>query len=193
MVAGRLAGRSPQLLDRLVLFAPITWRPKSTDPVRLPGWRLVSLQDQWDRFTESVPADAAPVLSHRHFEDWGERYLDVDPDSRKRSPASVKVPSGAWQDIFDAWAGQLAYDPLPVRAPVSIIRSEWDSYCTDADAHWLFNALSASPIKRDVKIGRGTHLMHLEAMRYALYRESILFLSGGDESPPCSGRIGEHR
>jgi hypothetical protein len=89
----------------------------------------------------------------------------------------VKVPSGAFQDIFDGWAGELAYDPVLVRAPLAIIRGEWDSYCTDADAHWLFGALKGSPEKRDIKISRGTHLMHLEAMRGALYRESIAFLN----------------
>ena len=41
----------------------------------------------------------------------------------------------------------------------------------------------ASPVKRDIKISRGTHLMHLEAMRYALYRESIAFLLGDDQAP----------
>lgn len=182
MIAGRLAGQCPDLVDRLVFFGPITRRVKAADPVRLPGWRLISLKDQWARFTESIPPGASPVLSRLHFDAWGERYLDGDPVSRTRSPASVKVPSGAFQDIFDAWAGQLAYDPGLVRAPVAIIRGEWDSYCTDADARWLFDGL-ASAIKRDVKISRGTHLMHLEAMRYALYRESIAFLSGGDVPP----------
>ena len=38
-------------------------------------------------------------------------------------------------------------------------------------------------MKRDIKIGRATHLMHLEAMRYALYRESIAFLLAGDQAP----------
>jgi pimeloyl-ACP methyl ester carboxylesterase len=182
MVCGLLAGRCPDLFDRLVFFGAITWRPRTKEPVRLPAWRLISLKDQWDRFTETVPKSAAPVLSRQHFDEWGERYLDVDPQSRTRSPAAVKVPSGAFQDIFDAWAGELAYDPRLVRAPVAIIRGEWDAYCTDADARWLFDTLAGSPNKRDVKISRGTHLMHLEAMRYALYRESIAFLSGGDET-----------
>jgi pimeloyl-ACP methyl ester carboxylesterase len=183
IVSGRFAGRCPELVDRLVFFGPIARRPRSKDPVRLPGWRLISLKDQWDRFTETVPDDAAPVLSRRHFDDWGERYLEVDPDSRARSPAAVKVPIGGFQDIFDAWAGELAYEPCLVRAPVAIIRGEWDAYCTDADARWLFDALSASPDKRDIKISRATHLMHLETMRCALYRESIAFLIGGDEAP----------
>ena len=61
-------------------------------------------------------------------------YLDTDPESRTRSPASVKTPSGPLQDIADAWAGDLAYDPGLIRAPVAIIRGEWDSLATDADA-----------------------------------------------------------
>jgi pimeloyl-ACP methyl ester carboxylesterase len=187
IVAGRFAGRCPELVERLAFFGPICWRPRVAEPASLPAWRLISLQDQWDRFTETVPADATPVLSKRHFDEWGERYLALDPESHARSPASVKVPSGAFQDIFDAWAGEVAYDPAMVRAPVAIIRGEWDAYCTDTDARWLFDALTASPIKLDIKIGRATHLMHLETMRDALYRESIAFLNGGDEAPVPSG------
>jgi pimeloyl-ACP methyl ester carboxylesterase len=186
MVAGRFAGRCPELVERLVFFGPITWRPRKAEPQKLPGWRLVSLKDQWDRFTEAVPKDAEPVLSRRHFDEWGERYLDTDAASRTRSPAAVKVPSGAFQDIYDAWAGDLAYDPGLVRAPTAIIRGEWDNYSDDADARWLFGALQASPDKRDIKIGRGTHLMHLEAMRGALHRESIAFLTDTTRAMPVA-------
>jgi hypothetical protein len=57
--------------------------------------------------------------------------LDCDPQSRTRRPAAVQVPSGALQDILDAWAGGLGYDPALIRAPVSIVRGEWDSLVTD--------------------------------------------------------------
>jgi pimeloyl-ACP methyl ester carboxylesterase len=183
IVAGRLAGRCPDLVDRLVFFGPIARRDPTAEPTQLPGWRLISLKDQWDRFTETVPAGEAPVLLKRHFEEWGERYLDGDPESRGRTPLAVKVPSGAFQDIFDAWAGELAYDPGLVQAPVAIVRGEWDNLCTDADARWLFDALRSAPIRRDVRIARGTHLMHLESARCALYRETETFLAGGDLAP----------
>jgi pimeloyl-ACP methyl ester carboxylesterase len=183
IVTGRFAGRCPELVERLVFFGPIARREPKGDRILLPGWRLISLKDQWDRFTETVPRGNPPVLLRRHFEEWGEAYLDVDPESRARSPAAVKVPSGAFQDIYDAWAGELAYDPSLVCAPVAIIRGEWDGMCTDQDARWLFDALSSSPIRRDVKISRATHLMHLESSRYALYREAEAFLSGGDVPP----------
>ena len=180
IVCGRFAGERPRLVERMVLFGPIAWRERRADPQRLAAWRLISLKDQWDRFVADVPPGEPPVLSKPHFDEWGKAYLDVDPDSRTRSPPAVKTPSGAFQDIYDAWAGELAYDPALVRAPVWIIRGESDGMCTQHDAQWLFDALKSSPVRRIVTIGRGTHLMHLEESRYALYRETEAFLAGND-------------
>ena len=103
------------------------------------------------------------------------------PTVARRDPAGVKTPTGPFTDILHAWHGELAYDPALVQAPVAIIRGEWDGLINDEDARWLFDAFTASPMKRDIKISRGTHLMHLETMRYALYRESIAFLMADDQ------------
>jgi hypothetical protein len=68
----------------------------------------------------------------------------------------------------------------------------WDGLCGDADARWLFDALSASPNRRDIKIARATYLMHLETARYALYHKAEAFLLNRDippmaeEAAPCS-------
>ena len=174
MVAGHFAGRCPELVDRMVFFGPIARRAPLKDPPKLSAWRMISLQDQWDRFTADIPPGEAPVLSRRHFDEWGEAYLDADPESRGREPPAVRVPGGAFQDIFDAWAGSLSYDPGLIRAPVVIIRGEWDSMCTDADAAWLLDAIGDGG---DVTVARATHLMHLEENRYALYRETEAFLT----------------
>jgi pimeloyl-ACP methyl ester carboxylesterase len=185
MPAGLLAARHPELVERLVLFGPIARRPprRYETPPAAPAWRIVSVADQWARFIEDVPPGAEPVLSRAHFAEWGERYLDSDPDSRTRDPAGVKTPSGPTSDILHAWHGALAYDPAQVAVPVAIIRGAWDGLIPDDDARWLFDRF-ASPIKRDIKIGRATHLMHLETMRHALYRESIAFLSDDDAARP---------
>jgi pimeloyl-ACP methyl ester carboxylesterase len=180
IVTGLFAGRCPELIERLVFFAPITWRQKQVEPQMYPAWRLVSLKDQWDRFTQDVPFGEPAVLNRKDFDQWGELYLDTDVESRTRLPASIKTPSGPWQDIALAWAGQLAYDPTSIRAPVGIIRGEWDTASTATDAHWLFKALKNSPVRRLVTISRATHLMHLEKSRFALYREAETFLNGND-------------
>jgi pimeloyl-ACP methyl ester carboxylesterase len=185
MPAGLFAGRHPELIDRIVLFAPIGRREQRRyeQPASLPAWRTVTLEDQWNRFVEDVPAHEPAVLSRVHFDEWGERYLDNDPESRARDPSGVKTPLGPFSEIIKAWHGQLAYDPTAVRAPVAIIRGEWDALMPDDDARWLFDAFTRAPTKRDIKIGSGTHLMHLETMRFALWRESINFLQGDDIAP----------
>lgn len=67
IVAGRLAARCPRLVERMVWFGPIAQRSAQGERVRLPAWRLISLRDQWDRFTTDVPAGELPVLSRAHF------------------------------------------------------------------------------------------------------------------------------
>jgi pimeloyl-ACP methyl ester carboxylesterase len=185
MPVGLFAGEHPTLVDRIVLFAPLA-RRNATRCLPLPtgpAWRVVTAEDQWARFVEDVPPDEPPVLSRVHFNEWAKAYLDSDPHSRTLDPPGVKVPSGPAVEILRAWQGHLAYDPARVRAPVCIIRGSWDGLIPDEDARWLFDAFSRATLKRDIKIGRGTHLMHLESMRYALWQETVGFLQGGDSAP----------
>jgi pimeloyl-ACP methyl ester carboxylesterase len=179
IVACRFAGLNPTLAGRLVLFGPIAWRQPTASPAPTsPAWRIVTLEDQWRRFIEDVPKDEPPVLSRSHFDTWGEAYLDSDHESRSRHPAGVKIPAGPFADIVRAWHGTLAYNPAAVKSPVAIVRGAWDGLATDEDARRLFDGFTSAPAKQDIKIGRGTHLMHLEAMRHALHRASIAFLLG---------------
>lgn len=185
MPVGIFAGEHPTLVDRIVLFAPIA-RREATRYLPLPtgpAWRIVTAEDQWSRFVEDVPPEEPPVLSRVHFAEWAKRYLDTDPNSRTLDPPGVKVPSGPVVEILRAWQGRLAYEPARVRAPVCIIRGSWDGLIPDVDARWLFDAFSRATIKRDIKIGRGTHLMHLESMRFALWHETVGFLQGEDSAP----------
>jgi pimeloyl-ACP methyl ester carboxylesterase len=192
MAAGRLAGTHPELVNRIVMFAPIARREALRNVPRPdgPAWRIVTVEDQWKRFVEDVPAGQPPVLSRTHFDEWAQCYLDSDAQSRLHNPVGVKTPSGPRIEVLRAWQGELAWEPEKVEAPVAIIRGGWDSLVTDADARWLTSALTRSREKRDIKIDRGTHLMHLEAMRFALWSESITFLLGNLPSYPNSGHAG---
>ncbi|MHB8449658.1 MAG: alpha/beta fold hydrolase [Mycobacteriales bacterium] len=184
IVAGLAATCRPELVDRLVLFGPITRRTLAglPDPASLGGWYPLTVHAQYDRFVEDVPAGQPRVLTEQ-FQQWAEDWLATDPTSHSRTPPSVRTPSGPLADIIAAWSGQLAYDPGLIEAPTCIVRGEWDSLCTDDDARALFDALTGAPLRRDVKISGGTHLLHLESGRRALYREAATFLLGAD-SPP---------
>ena len=178
MPAGLFAAAHPTLVERIVMFAPLAQRngPRYVPRPDAPAWKLVNLEDQWARFTEDVPENEPPVLSRDDFALWGEAYLDSDAHARGRHPPAVKTPTGPLVEILRAWHGELAWQPEAIQAPTCIIRGGWDGLVTDEDAKWLFDRLSRAGERRDVKIGRGTHLMHLEEMRTALWRESIAFL-----------------
>lgn len=181
LAAGLAATARPELVDRLVLFAPITKRTLAglPDPVSLGGWYPLTEQEQYERFVEDVPAGHRPVLTEQ-FTSWARHWLATGPTSGDRTPPSVRAPSGPRADIMAAWSGDLAYDPAQVLAPTLIVRGEWDSLSTDTDARGLFDALTGAPLRRDVKISGGTHLLHLESGRHALYRETATFLLAGD-------------
>jgi len=180
IAAGRYAAAQPDALGRLVMFGPVAMRRGPADGAREPAWTVVSEEDQRARFYGYVPAGEPPAMAPRHFAAWGPGYLATDPSSASRTPPSVQVPNGPGADIAEAWTGQLPYDPARITAPTLIVRGEWDVVTTDADARWLYDALVAAPVKRDVKIDRGTHVMHLEASRRQLYREVSCFLAADD-------------
>jgi pimeloyl-ACP methyl ester carboxylesterase len=182
MAAALLAVNHPEFVDRLVFFAPIVRRASSTQSnVRaIGGWYPLGIAAQRQRFVQDLPPGHEPVLLDRHFERWASGYLGSEPQPPVTGMPTVRTPAGPAVDILAAWAGELPYDPARIQAPLCVIRGEWDSLCTDADARWLWNALAVVPLKRDVKIGKGTHMLHLEEGRYALYRETLAFLVEAD-------------
>jgi hypothetical protein len=177
------AGRCPELIDRLVFFGPIARREPAGE--ENPAARLAvdlarGLVEPLHR-DRSARRTAGPVAPS--FRGMGRALSRYRPGEPNPFAGGVKVPSGAFQDIYDAGSGEFAYDPSLVHAPIAI-RGEWDVMCSDRYARWLFDALSASPIRRDIKIGCATHLMHLKTGRYALYRETEAFLFARDMAPP---------
>lgn len=195
MPAGLLAAAHPTLIDRILMFAPLTYRqgPRYEPLPNGSAWKIITIENQWDRFVEDLPAGEPPVLNREQFVAWGDTYLDSDPDARDRSPPGVKTPNGPFVEILRAWHGQLAWEPEKIEAPVAIVRGAWDGVVTEADAHWLFDRLSRARERRSVTVARGTHLMHIEEMRSALWRESIAFLVTDDHITSAKGNTTDNQ
>jgi alpha-beta hydrolase superfamily lysophospholipase len=177
-VATRYAGAYPQDVKALVLFAPIVMRTPATSPAAAaaaPSHYPLTLLAQYRRFIEDVPRGQPQVLSEAHFHAWGVAYLATDPVGGQRVPPSVTTPFGPIADIGALWSGHALYEPAPVLAPTLLARGEWDSLCTDADASRLLAGLGSKD-KADVKIERGTHLIHLESQRTVLHNRVNAFL-----------------
>ena len=186
IAAGRYAAEHPGRVDRLVLFGPVARRARDPDTSVAPAWQVVTADEQAARFTGYVPAGEPPVFDSRHLSAWGPAYLASDPTSGERTPRSVRIPNGPIADLVAAWSGRLPYDPAMITVPTLIVRGEWETITTDADARWLYDALVHAPVRRDVKIGRATHVAHLETSRRELYAETALFLAGDAEAHPVT-------
>jgi alpha-beta hydrolase superfamily lysophospholipase len=191
-VGAAYAARHPSDVQAMVLFAPIV--PRAPNPgcttatlaAPLASHYPVTLWAQYRRFVEDVPRGQPQVLSEAHFHAWGQAYLASDPGADTRWPPSVWTPAGPMADVRAWWSGQWLFEPADVKASTLLIRGEWDSLCTDADAATLLNALGGAH-RSDCRIARATHLMHLETQRVELYRQTNEFLRAVIERTPAAG------
>jgi pimeloyl-ACP methyl ester carboxylesterase len=174
--AALFAQEHASLVDRLVLFGPIA--PDETAPPAdpaAPAWHDVTLADQWDGFGHGVPDGETRPLSRADFDVWGAAYLATDPGSSARHPSAVRVPFGPIADAHDAAAGRLPYDPARIVTPTLLVRGAWDAVTTAAHLRWLEERLAAAPV-RALTLPRGTHRMHVEENRQALFDAVASFL-----------------
>jgi len=184
-IAAIVAIRNPTRIDKMALFAPVTHRPAPANVAAaplVPAWNTVSVEDWRKIFDADVPEKYRPHFAPSHFEHWANAYLTGDPESSRRMPPSVKIPWGGMADVFELWNGGKIYEPSELKVPTLIVRGEWDSYSTDADAHWLFSNLINAPQRRDVKIGYGSHCMFYEPSRFDLYEAVGSFYQGGSRA-----------
>lgn len=184
--AARFACEFPENLHRLVLFAPPLMRPKHPDlaEARPPAeelplaWQLVTVTDQLARFVRDTPMGINSVLAEPTLANWGAKWLATDPNSLSRVPAAVKVPGGSGVDVDRLWSGEDLYDPAEIKSPTLLVRGEWDSVCTDADAALLRSRMAISSFA-DVVVPRSGHLAHLETNRALLWKVTNDFLLEG--------------
>jgi len=115
-------------------------------------------------------------MIRRHFDEWGALYLIPIRKAAARSQPAGKVPSGAFQDIFDAWAGEFAYQPQSVRRRSRSFAVRGDAIARTPTARCCRFAEGRAE-QRDIRSAAGT-LMHLERMPQRALREGIAFLTG---------------
>jgi len=181
--AQQVAIDHPGLVSRLVLFGPVVTRDGPADTTPRPAWTLVTAEQQRPRQRSGLPDHAATPVSDEELDRWCAAYLDSDPTSSQREPRSAKVPDGPSADIGLLWSGKSIVDSGGIRQPTLIVRGEWDHVTTDADAKRLFDALSGTRDKRDIKISGGNHWLHLQPRRKALWTETLSFLREGGRTP----------
>jgi pimeloyl-ACP methyl ester carboxylesterase len=181
VIAAQYVIKHPQRIEKLVLFGPVVKRmpdnSNNVPPVSFPAQFPLSVWAQYRRFVEDVPRGQVQVLSEAHMQSWGAAFLASDPTANQRMPPSVMTSGGPLADLADLWSGKALYEAERITMPTLIVRGEWDSVCNNQDAATLLASIGTEH-KRDCKIERATHLMHLETQRVALYQAVNDFLIG---------------
>ena len=170
----------PDIVDKLVLFGPVVPRQEPPRETESPAWILIDEAAQRPRQRTGLPDGQATLVSETEIDRWCDAYLESDPTSRLRTPRSVKVPGGPAADLGASRMGVEIVNSKRIRRPTLIVRGEWDHICTDEDAGRLFDALTGTKDKRDLKISGGNHWLHLQPRRKALWEGVRSFLLAGE-------------
>ncbi|XLZ68093.1 alpha/beta hydrolase [Massilia sp. SR12] len=173
-VAARYAQEHAGKVAQLVLFAALT--PRVAGPAgathgvdggaayeeMTPAQRIAAMDGL-------RPPQESAQLHADVFARWGGEWLASDA----RSAGKVRFPAGPGVDVAQLLQGGAYYDPARLAMPVLLVRGEWDAWPDDADLRRLQGQI---PHAQYVVIPRGTHVMHLEHARGALYEAVRAFL-----------------
>ena len=183
--AAQFATNYPNMVERLVLFAPVVMRKQAqpsssqasaaSDVSKLPAWTLVTVDQQLKRFVADTPKGETNVLAEPELEHWAPKWLATDPASATHSPPAVKVPGGPTADFIETWNGVDLYDPALLKGDILFVRGAWDSVSSEADAK-VFKSRAVSANVTLSTIPRSGHLAHLETNRAQLWAEVNSFL-----------------
>jgi pimeloyl-ACP methyl ester carboxylesterase len=179
----RYATDNPGMAERLVLFAP-QWLREGASPAatgagaELGAYRTVTQAQARQRWMNGVPEAArAGLIPPGWFEHWAGVTWATDPEGMRRNPAVLRAPNGVLLDSREYWQSNRPYwDPAKVTVPTLLVVAEWDRDTPPSMATTIFPLLTASPGKRCVLLGEGTHTMLMERNRGALYQAVQVFL-----------------
>jgi len=182
-LVARYAADNPGLAERVVLYAP-QWLREGPSLASagtggsLGAYRSVTQAQARERWMTGVP-DAArnALIPPGWFEHWAGVTWATDPEGMRQNPQVLRAPNGVLLDSREYWqAGRPFWDPAKLSAPVLLVVGEWDRDTPPTLATTLFPLLTASPGKRCVLLGEGTHTMVMERNRGALFQAVQVFL-----------------
>jgi pimeloyl-ACP methyl ester carboxylesterase len=181
---GSFAALHPELVERLVLYAPGWVRDvgSAADPGgTLGAWRSVTREAALARWLNGVPEDKrSALIPSGWFDAWADATFATDAAGAAMNPPVLRAPNGVVADGRAYWsAGRPLYDPAGIAAPTMVVVGEWDRDTPPALGLTLFSLLRNAEEKRFVLLGEGTHTVLMERNRMALFHEVQGFLEGG--------------
>jgi len=192
VIACAMAASQPQLLERLVLYAPLyaevndLWIDRIADPEdrarinpHLGAYRRVGEADIRTRWDADIPvcSDASVYRDERVLHAIIDALAAADPAASPDGEKSFRAPTGALVDLFEIFNGRPLYDPAAIMSPTLVIRGGDDTTSTASDADNLFEKLGGDE-NRLATITPGSHFLCAERNATRLFEDIGLFLRG---------------
>tara|TARA_R110001592_G_scaffold25555_3_gene96951 strand:- start:15546 stop:16550 length:1005 start_codon:yes stop_codon:yes gene_type:complete len=190
VVACAYAEANAQLIERLVLYAPLyaevndLWIDRIADPgdrtrinPALGSYRWVGEVDLLSRWDADIPENA----DIRDFREDTvpaailKALADAAPASNGSAKSAFRAPTGALVDLFEIFNGRPLYNPRRISAPTLVIRGSDDTTSTNTDAQKLFDMLGAVE-KKVISISPGSHFLCVERNAQDLFNAIDTFL-----------------
>jgi pimeloyl-ACP methyl ester carboxylesterase len=179
ITAARYAAAFPERVNKVALYAPVWIRNEAPPAEPRATYRNHDIPGTRSRWLTGVPADKVNALiPPGWFDAWVAAHAATDPAMAGQTPPVMRVPNGP---LFDRArpSAALPYEPEKIRAPVLLVKGEWDVDAPASMAQAIFPRLVNAPYKQYLEIGEGTHSVMLEKNRMLLFRAVQRFLDDG--------------
>jgi len=170
-------------LASLTLFGPIVQKEKAgTDKSPNDAWFRLTAQQRLEqlRFEKVLPAGKVllePAVAAR----WAGEYRAAMPVIGNDALDQMRIPNGPIIDSDDGASGNYPYVAAQVKVPVFVVFGNYDVIVNDAEASRFLARFTSSPMKWQLRIDDGTHVMHLERQRWSLYESVAAFIQATSE------------
>jgi pimeloyl-ACP methyl ester carboxylesterase len=180
--AATFTAAHPAELKSLILFGPVVpVGEKPAEESKRGAWFAQDAMARLDRlrFKDVLPSGLSllePTVDRR----WAQEFVAANQHVADDPPETVRVPEGPGQDIDEAQAGVYPYVAKDVRVPVFVVYGNYDSIVNAAQAEAFLARFTSSPLRWQLQIDDGTHVMHLERNRRSLYQSVAAFVATVD-------------
>jgi len=177
--AAAFAAHHARALTSLTLFGPVVPKPDSKAESEHVGWWSITARERLQElyFRKILPADLV-LLEPAVSEKWAEEFEASAPHMVGDPPGEIRIPDGPNADIEAAENGVYPYEPSQVTTPLFIVYGDYDIVANDpvGSSTVFLSRFTSSPLKWQLCIHDGTHVMHLERSRMSLYAGVLGFI-----------------
>jgi pimeloyl-ACP methyl ester carboxylesterase len=193
IMAGSIASRYPELVDKVVLMAAVYSYPNPAwipilNPVNLQKmnptlgtYRIVSKNQITASWDAEIPVTDKNLWRSQHAVDLViESMLAGDREwVRQQQPEleCLRIPTGVIEDCVEIYNQRPLYNASRIHCPVLILRGAYDSTSHPLDMENLLRQLNSSD-KKMITFGDATHYAMGEKNAFKLWEETVRFFKG---------------